>query len=53
MIGYCLAGALLGLAGSLLAFFLVFMLWGLFQGTLEVAMNTQGRGRRKRFNSVP
>jgi MFS family permease len=42
MIGYCLAGALLGLAGSLVAFFLVFMLWGAFQGTLEVAMNTQG-----------
>ena len=41
MIGYCLAGALLGLAGSLLAFFLVYMLWGIFQGTLEVAMNTQ------------
>jgi MFS family permease len=42
MIGYCLAGVLLGLAGSLVAFFLVFMLWGVFQGTLEVAMNTQG-----------
>jgi predicted MFS family arabinose efflux permease len=42
MIGYCLAGALLGVAGNLVAFFLVFMLWGLFQGTLEVAMNTQG-----------
>ena len=42
MIGYCLAGALLGVAGDLPAFFLVFMLWGFFQGTLEVAMNTQG-----------
>ena len=42
MIGYCLAGALLGVAGDLVAFFLVFMLWGVFQGTLEVAMNTQG-----------
>lgn len=42
MIGYCLAGALLGVAGHLVAFFLVFMLWGVFQGTLEVAMNTQG-----------
>ena len=42
MVGYCLAGALLGLAGSLVVFFVVFMLWGLFQGTLEVAMNTQG-----------
>jgi len=42
MIGYCLAGSLLGVAGSLVAFFLVYMLWGTFQGTLEVAMNTQG-----------
>ncbi len=42
MIGYCLAGALLGVAGDLVAFFLVFMLWGVFQGTLEVAMNIQG-----------
>ena len=41
MVGYCLAGSLLGVAGSLIAFFLGFMLWGLFQGTLEVAMNTQ------------
>jgi MFS family permease len=42
MIGYCLAGALLGVAGDLVAFLLVFMLWGVFLGTLEVAMNTQG-----------
>lgn len=42
MVGYCLAGALLGLAESFLAFFLLYMVWGLFQGTLEVAMNTQG-----------
>ena len=42
MIGYCLAGALLGVARDLVTFFLVFMLWGVFQGTLEVAMNTQG-----------
>ncbi len=41
MVGYCLAGSLLGVAGSLITFFLVFMLWGLFQGTLEVSMNTQ------------
>ena len=41
MVGYCLAGSLLGVAGSLVAFFLVFMLWGFFQGILEVAMNTQ------------
>ncbi len=41
MIGYCLAGSLLGAAGSLAAFFGVYLLWGIFQGTLEVAMNTQ------------
>jgi MFS family permease len=41
MVGYCLAGFLLGVAWSFIAFFLVFLLWGLFQGTLEVAMNTQ------------
>jgi len=41
MVGYCLAGFPLGVAWSLIAFFLVFLLWGLFQGTLEVAMNTQ------------
>ena len=52
MIGYCLAGSLLGLAKSLIAFFLVFMLWGLFQGTLEVAMNTQGVAVES-LNSVP
>jgi MFS family permease len=42
IIGYCLAGALLGVAGNLIVFCVVFMLWGVFQGTLEVAMNTQG-----------
>jgi MFS family permease len=42
ILGYCLAGALLGVAGSLVVFFVVFMVWGVFQGTLEVAMNTQG-----------
>ena len=42
MIGYCLVAALLGVAGSLVAFVIVYMLWGIFQGTVEVAMNTQG-----------
>lgn len=41
LIGYCLAGALLGVSGVLLSFFLSYMLWGAFQGTIEVAMNTQ------------
>ena len=37
---------------SLLAFFLVFMLWGLFQGTLKITMNTQG-APSKACNNVP
>lgn len=41
MIGYCVAGSLLGAAGSLVVFFAVYLLWGIFLGTLEVAMNTQ------------
>ncbi len=42
MVGDCLAGPLLGEAASLALFFLAYMLWGAFQGTLDVAMNTQG-----------
>jgi MFS family permease len=41
MIGYCLAGALLGVCDTLAAFFLAYSLWGALQGALEVAMNTQ------------
>lgn len=41
MVGYCLAGSLMGVAGRSIAFFAVYLLWGIFQGTLEVAMNTQ------------
>jgi MFS family permease len=41
MAGYCLLGALLGLPKSLVAFVFVYAVWGLFQGTLDVAMNTQ------------
>jgi MFS family permease len=39
--GYCLAGPLVGLAGSAAMLFLALMLWGAFQGTLDVSMNTQ------------
>jgi MFS family permease len=41
LFGYCIAGPFIGLAGSLAAFFLTFLLWGFFQGTLDVSMNTQ------------
>jgi MFS family permease len=39
--GYCAAGPLVGLTGSVAALFAVLFAWGAFQGTLDVAMNTQ------------
>jgi hypothetical protein len=39
--GYCLAGPLIGLAGSLPAAFAALFAWGAFQGSLDVSMNTQ------------
>jgi MFS family permease len=39
--GYCAAGPLVGLTGSLPALFAALFAWGAFQGTLDVAMNTQ------------
>jgi len=39
--GYCLTGALVGGTGSLLGLFLALVLWGAFQGALDVSMNTQ------------
>ncbi len=42
LIGYCLSGALIGTSGSMLALFGTLTLWGAFQGSLDVAMNTQG-----------
>jgi MFS family permease len=41
LVGYCFAGPFIGLAESLAAFFVTFLLWGFFQGTLDVSMNTQ------------
>ncbi|HEX3336063.1 MAG TPA: MFS transporter [Jatrophihabitans sp.] len=41
LIGYCLSGPLVGLTGSVVALFLALLVWGAFQGTLDVAMNTQ------------
>jgi MFS family permease len=41
MLGYSLAGPLVGLAGSLAALFAALFAWGAFQGTLDVSMNTQ------------
>ncbi len=41
LVGYCLAGPVVGLTGSLVGLFLALAAWGAFQGTLDVSMNTQ------------
>jgi fucose permease len=41
LVGYCAAGPLVGLTGNLPALFAALFLWGAFQGSLDVAMNTQ------------
>jgi MFS family permease len=51
LVGYCAAGPLVGLTGSLPALFAALFIWGAFQGTLDVSMNTQAiaverKGRR-------
>lgn len=42
LVGYCLTGLGVGLAGSRLQLFGALTLWGVFQGSLDVSMNTQG-----------
>lgn len=41
LVGYCLAGITVGLTDSFTGLLLALLLWGLFQGSLDVAMNTQ------------
>jgi fucose permease len=41
LVGYCAAGPLVGLTGTLAALCAALFVWGAFQGTLDVAMNTQ------------
>jgi MFS family permease len=41
LLGYCLAGPLVGLAGSFAALVAALFSWGAFQGALDVSMNTQ------------
>jgi MFS family permease len=41
LVGYCATGPLVGLTGSLPALMGALFVWGAFQGTLDVAMNTQ------------
>ena len=40
--GYCLTGFSVGLAGSQPALFATLLMWGVFHGSLDVSMNTQG-----------
>jgi len=41
LVGYCVSGPFIGLTGSFGTFFFAFLLWGFFQGLLDVSMNTQ------------
>jgi fucose permease len=41
LVGYCAAGSLVGLSASLAMLCAALLVWGAFQGTLDVAMNTQ------------
>ncbi len=41
LIGYCLTGPLVGIVGNLPALMGALLVWGAFQGSLDVAMNTQ------------
>lgn len=50
--GYVAGGATVGLAGSAAALFGALALWGLFQGALDVAMNTQA-GTVERLAKAP
>jgi MFS family permease len=41
LLGYCVSGPFIGLTGSFGTFFVAFLVWGFFQGILDVSMNTQ------------
>lgn len=41
LVGYCATGWLVGVAGSQTALFGALLVWGLFQGSLDVSMNAQ------------
>ncbi|HET7017409.1 MAG TPA: MFS transporter [Streptosporangiaceae bacterium] len=48
LLGYCAAGPFVGLAGSQAMLFVALAVWGAFQGTLDVSMNTQAIGVERR-----
>ena len=57
LVGYCLTGPLVGFSGSLVGLMLALFVWGLFQGLLDVSMNTQaiaveGARRRPLMNGI-
>ncbi|HWD55332.1 MAG TPA: MFS transporter [Acidimicrobiales bacterium] len=41
LLGYCVSGPFIGLTSSFGTFFVAFLVWGFFQGMLDVSMNTQ------------
>jgi MFS family permease len=41
LVGYCVAGPFVGLAGSVAELFVALLFWGGFQGMLDISMNTQ------------
>lgn len=50
LVGYCAAGPFVGLTRSATTLFLALMLWGAFQATLDVSMNTQAIAVERRAN---
>ncbi len=57
LLGYCVSGPFVGLAGSVVALFVALFLWGAFLGMLDIAMNTQaitveGAKRRPLMNGM-
>lgn len=55
LVGYAAAGPVVGLCGSVAAFFVAFLVWGAFQGALDVSMNAQAIAveRRSRQPRMP
>lgn len=52
LVGYAAAGTTIGLASSELSLFAALAVWGVFQGALDVAMNTQA-GTVERLAQAP